>query len=101
VGVVRVSGKGESLSLSLSFLEGSSRPASLISKTKIWLTSPSPPSLCSHPSLSAPHRQDCTLIPNARNVACNAGKCTVESCKEGFVIGRDGKSCVRRGMARR
>lgn len=46
-------------------------------------------------------RQDCTLIPNARDVGCEAGSCLVLSCKDGWLIGRDGKSCVKRAGMRR
>lgn len=38
--------------------------------------------------------QDCTRIPNVHVSTCSVGSCQVMSCKEGYTIGSDNKSCV-------
>ncbi|KAL7413972.1 hypothetical protein BDY24DRAFT_324301, partial [Mrakia frigida] len=40
--------------------------------------------------------QDCTAIPNALDTSCELGVCSVSSCKAGFVVGKDSKTCVRK-----
>ncbi|THH29050.1 hypothetical protein EUX98_g5135 [Antrodiella citrinella] len=44
-------------------------------------------------SVNASH--DCTTIPNALGVSCIAGVCHVDTCKSGFTLAADGKTCVR------
>ncbi|OBZ79645.1 Protein priA [Grifola frondosa] len=39
-------------------------------------------------------RYDCTAIPGALGVSCIAGGCRVHSCKVGYSLTPDGKSCV-------
>ncbi|KAI0076062.1 hypothetical protein K474DRAFT_1675880 [Panus rudis PR-1116 ss-1] len=38
---------------------------------------------------------DCTTIPNAVGVSCVSGQCRVDSCKSGFTLAEDGKTCVQ------
>ncbi|TCD63343.1 hypothetical protein EIP91_005644 [Steccherinum ochraceum] len=40
-------------------------------------------------------KHDCTMIPNALGVSCEQGSCRVYSCKSGFHLADDGKTCVR------
>ncbi|KAH8094724.1 hypothetical protein BXZ70DRAFT_1010014 [Cristinia sonorae] len=40
-------------------------------------------------------RYDCTAVPNALGVSCVEGACRVHSCKAGFHLAADGKTCVR------
>ncbi|PCH34270.1 hypothetical protein WOLCODRAFT_135598 [Wolfiporia cocos MD-104 SS10] len=37
---------------------------------------------------------DCTAIPGALGVSCQASNCRVHSCKSGFTLAPDGKTCV-------
>ncbi|KAI0931626.1 hypothetical protein AcW2_000472 [Taiwanofungus camphoratus] len=37
---------------------------------------------------------DCTAVPNALHVSCNVGSCRVDSCKPGYSLAPDGKTCV-------
>ncbi|KAH9828680.1 uncharacterized protein C8Q71DRAFT_681472, partial [Rhodofomes roseus] len=37
---------------------------------------------------------DCTAISNALGVSCEVGTCRVHSCKPGFTLALDGKSCI-------
>ncbi|KAG8975270.1 hypothetical protein FRC05_006213 [Tulasnella sp. 425] len=39
--------------------------------------------------------KDCTSIEDADRVSCVRGKCVIESCRKGYTVGLDGKSCVR------
>ena len=39
-------------------------------------------------------REDCTLIPNTRNVACESTQCVVYSCKDGFKVNPSGNACL-------
>ena len=42
------------------------------------------------------HRQDCTAIPHSLSTSCDAGQCLVVRCRDGFAVGRDGKTCVKK-----
>ncbi|KAI0793495.1 hypothetical protein C8Q75DRAFT_731202 [Abortiporus biennis] len=39
--------------------------------------------------------QDCSTIPGAWNVACEAGACKVYTCAQGYKKSNDGKTCVQ------
>ncbi|RPD56149.1 hypothetical protein L226DRAFT_488160 [Lentinus tigrinus ALCF2SS1-7] len=38
--------------------------------------------------------RDCSAIPNVNTVTCNAGKCLIESCRDGYSLSADGLSCI-------
>ncbi|CDZ97270.1 hypothetical protein [Phaffia rhodozyma] len=40
--------------------------------------------------------QDCSAISHVDQVGCEEGRCVVASCVEGYSIGRDNKSCVKK-----
>ncbi|WVR09340.1 hypothetical protein IAU60_006406 [Kwoniella sp. DSM 27419] len=40
--------------------------------------------------------RDCTAIPGARWMGCNAGQCEVYSCRKGWKLRPDGSACERR-----
>ncbi|KAF6750773.1 hypothetical protein DFP72DRAFT_817212 [Ephemerocybe angulata] len=37
---------------------------------------------------------DCSIVPFANEVSCNAGKCDVGSCQPGYIVSADRSSCV-------
>jgi hypothetical protein len=37
---------------------------------------------------------DCTSIPGADSVTCEAGKCIVQTCAKGFTLDEDDNNCV-------
>lgn len=41
--------------------------------------------------------QDCSEITNARATGCESGVCAVYSCFDGYVVGPDRKTCVKKG----
>jgi len=49
---------------------------------------------CSFPLPGRPTGQDCTAIPHAASVACNAGQCRVDSCVRGYTVSSDSTGCV-------
>lgn len=44
-------------------------------------------------------RQDCATISNARATGCQSGTCVVYSCFDGYVVGPDRQTCIKKGTA--
>ncbi|KAH9849349.1 hypothetical protein C2E23DRAFT_896993 [Lenzites betulinus] len=42
---------------------------------------------------------DCSTIPHAEDVACQAGRCAVRSCRQGWAASPDGTGCVAAAVA--
>ncbi|WWC71279.1 uncharacterized protein I206_105232 [Kwoniella pini CBS 10737] len=40
--------------------------------------------------------KDCSIIPGAKFMGCNIGKCQVYSCKKGWKLNQDGTACLRK-----
>jgi hypothetical protein len=51
-----------------------------------------------HPFYDAPwvaNGTDCSTIANLLAVGCDAGRCMVHKCRDGFRVAADGASCER------
>ncbi|KAG8984829.1 hypothetical protein FRB90_005101, partial [Tulasnella sp. 427] len=40
--------------------------------------------------------KDCTMIENSNRVNCVHGRCVIESCRKGYSVSKNGKSCVHK-----
>lgn len=42
-------------------------------------------------------RMDCSSIANARATGCEASKCAVYSCFDGYTVSPDRQTCIKKG----